>query len=120
MGDFAKKSHDRLGGEPTKYENGVDGQLGYWLQGDMMFHKDLADARGDNFRLRCMIRSRRIVLGGNYKEKIYGTLFCSSGKRMKTENRVFFQSEEEAIKLGFRPCGHCLPQKYKHWKASLA
>jgi methylphosphotriester-DNA--protein-cysteine methyltransferase len=36
---------------------------------------------------------------------------------MKTENRVFFSSEEEAINSGYRPCGHCLPEKYKLWKA---
>jgi methylphosphotriester-DNA--protein-cysteine methyltransferase len=36
---------------------------------------------------------------------------------MKAENRVFFSSEEEAITCGYRPCAHCLPEKYKRWKA---
>ncbi|WP_354361655.1 Ada metal-binding domain-containing protein [Pedobacter sp. UYP30] len=47
---------------------------------------------------------------------MYGTLQCKSGKRMKKENRAFFGSENEAIKNGFRPCGHCMKMKYKNWK----
>ena len=57
-----------------------------------------------------------ILFGGNLVLKIYGTLGCKSGKRMKNENRVFFLSEQEALKLGYRPCGHCLPETYKKWK----
>ncbi|WP_335904580.1 Ada metal-binding domain-containing protein [Leptospira venezuelensis] len=63
-----------------------------------------------------MIRKRKLDFAGNLKLKIYGTLSCESGKRMKKENRIFFSSEKEAISLGFRPCGHCLKEKYKVWK----
>lgn len=58
--------------------------------------------------LHQMIRKGSITLGGNARLKIYGTLRCASGKRMKKTNRVFFTSEEEATKQGFRPCGNCL------------
>jgi hypothetical protein len=68
--------------------------------------------------IRSLIRSGQIRLGGNKVLKIYGTLSCSSGKRMKTANRVFFQSEAAAILAGYRPCGHCLKEKYKQWKFS--
>ncbi|MBS1544209.1 MAG: metal-binding protein [Bacteroidetes bacterium] len=57
--------------------------------------------------LRQMIRDGRVVLGGNLRLKIYGTLDCSSGKRMKRENRVFFSSEVEAIEAGYRRCKKC-------------
>lgn len=63
-----------------------------------------------------LIRKGVITLGGNKPGKIYGTLSCPSGKRMKTENRVFFENEEEAIAEGYRPCGHCMKGKYKAWK----
>lgn len=53
-----------------------------------------------------------ICFAGNIKLRIYGTLRCKSGKRMKTENRVFFSSEKEAVENGFRPCGHCLKPQY--------
>lgn len=62
------------------------------------------------------IKSGNIKYGGNHKLKIYGTLKCNSGKRMKTENRIFFTSEEEAIQAGFRPCSHCLKIKFINWK----
>jgi methylphosphotriester-DNA--protein-cysteine methyltransferase len=65
------------------------------------------------------IRQKRICLGGNLKLKIYGTLRCKSGKRMKKQNRVFFSSELEAIENNFRPCGHCMKSKYKIWKNGL-
>jgi Metal binding domain of Ada len=69
--------------------------------------------------LRIKIRQQQIVFGGNIKLKIYGTLSCKSGKRMKKQNRVFFVSEEEALSNGYRPCGHCMKNKYKKWKDEL-
>ena len=66
--------------------------------------------------LRQLIRKREINWAGNRALKVYGTLRCRSGKRMKKENRVFFKSAAEAGRAGFRPCGHCLPAEYKKWK----
>ncbi len=40
-------------------------------------------------------------------------------KRMKSENRVFFLSENEARENGFRPCGHCMKLEYQKWKNGL-
>lgn len=77
----------------------------------MIVHSDLED-----ILLRRLIRQHRLVLGGNRKLKIYGSLTCTSGKRMKKENRVFFASEEEALHLGFRPCGHCKKEAYKKYR----
>lgn len=66
--------------------------------------------------LRSLIHNGAIKLGGNKSLKIYGTLSCRSGKRMKKENRVFFGSEREAIDKGYRPCGHCMKCEYQKWK----
>jgi len=65
------------------------------------------------------IRRYEIRLGGNRKLKIYGTLRCNSGKKMKSDNRVFFSTENEAIQNGFRPCGQCMKQQYQTWKNGL-
>jgi methylphosphotriester-DNA--protein-cysteine methyltransferase len=67
-----------------------------------------------------LFKNKTFLFAGNRKLKIYGTLHCSSGKRMKKENRVFFKNEEDAINFGFRPCGHCLRNKYAHWKGKDA
>ena len=64
------------------------------------------------------IKNREVVFAGNKKLKIYGVLSCSSGKRMKEENRFFFSSEQEALNNGYRPCGHCMIEKYEIWKKS--
>ncbi len=66
--------------------------------------------------LRSKIRSQEICLGGNRKLRIYGLLSCTSGKRMKRENRVFFTSIEDAQQNNYRPCGHCLKEEYQNWK----
>jgi len=66
-------------------------------------HSDITDGE-----LRSLIRRKLVVFAGNRKMRIYGTLSCPSGKRMKRENRVFFTSENEAAGLGFRPCQNCL------------
>lgn len=80
----------------------------------MIFHVELSD-----IDLRKKIRRNEISLGGNKKLKIFGTLKCSSGKRMKRENRMFFKSEKEAVKNGYRPCGHCMKTAYQKWKNGL-
>ncbi len=81
----------------------------------MIAHEDLNKQNLFNH-----LKNKSITLAGNKKLKIYGTLQCSSGKRMKKKNRVSFRTETEAIHLGFRPCGHCLRIKYAHWKGKDA
>jgi len=66
--------------------------------------------------LRMLIGEGKVALGGNKKLKIYGSLHCISGRRMKKENRVFFLNAGEAIQAGYRPCAKCLPDHYKKWK----
>lgn len=63
------------------------------------------EIKGSVFNL---FRKKDIQWAGNARLKIYGKLSCWSGKRMKKENRVFFKTEAEAIKFGFRRCGHCM------------
>ena len=58
--------------------------------------------------LRNKIKNVEICFGGNQKLKIYGMLKCSSGKRMKRENRVFFLSENEARQNGANKAGPLL------------
>lgn len=83
----------------------------------MIEHYKMAKEPNDRKRLVFKkIQSGEILFAGNKRLKIYGTLRCKSGKRMKTNNRVFFASEKEALDLGYRPCGHCLKQKYEDWK----
>ncbi|MBI1782271.1 MAG: metal-binding protein [Sphingobacteriales bacterium] len=77
----------------------------------MIRHNDI-----NRQELHKQLRQKKIQLGGNTRLKIYGTLHCKSGKRMKKENRVFFSSEKEAISNGYRPCGHCMKQAYLKWK----
>jgi hypothetical protein len=84
----------------------------------MILHTDMGKtAFGRSRQLKELLNSGTIKLAGNRKLKIYGTLNCSSGKRIKTENRLFFESETEAICAGYRPCGHCMKEAYQKWKA---
>jgi hypothetical protein len=78
----------------------------------MLHHVELT-----NRNLKSLIDKGAIKFGGNSLLKIYGTLSCNSGKRMKKENRVFFKSEEEAFDEGYRPCGHCMKKQYEKWQA---
>jgi methylphosphotriester-DNA--protein-cysteine methyltransferase len=84
----------------------------------MIAHTDLGDTPfGRSRTLKELINNSEVKWGGNKRLKIYGTLSCVSGKRMKAENRVFFQSEHEAKEMGYRPCAHCMRQAYVLWKA---
>lgn len=77
----------------------------------MWAHNNLTDSE-----MRTLLRSGKIQAAGNQQLKIYGTLRCGSGKRMKRSNRLFFSSFEEAKQNGFRPCGHCCKDLYHAWK----
>jgi methylphosphotriester-DNA--protein-cysteine methyltransferase len=66
-----------------------------------------------------LIRADKIRYGGNARLKIYGTLDCSSGKRMKQEKRVFFSNVAKALEAGFRPCARCMSSDYLKWKNGL-
>ena len=76
----------------------------------MIKHADISTVE-----LKKHFKNKDICLGGNARLKIYGLLKCTSGKRMKKENRVFFRSVDEALQHGYRPCGHCLRTAYKQW-----
>lgn len=60
------------------------------------------------------------TLGGNRRPRIYGRLDCPSAIRALPKGyarrRVFFLDEAAAIAAGYRPCGRCLPQRYRAWK----
>jgi len=74
----------------------------------MIRHNDFEDSEKGKLKLRRLIRQGRIMFAGNASLKIFGKLSCGSGKRMKRSNRVFFESEKDAISSGYRPCGHCM------------
>lgn len=76
----------------------------------MIKHSELSSAS-----VKIQIKSKEIRFAGNSRLKIYGTLHCRSGKRMKKDKRVFFKSERDALEEGFRPCGNCLKEDYRKW-----
>lgn len=83
----------------------------------MILHKDLGNLSFVRSRkLWQKIQSGEIAMAGNRKLKIYGRLDCRAGKRMKLENRVFFENEAVAIDLAYRPCAVCMRKEYLLWK----
>ncbi|MDI6934692.1 MULTISPECIES: Ada metal-binding domain-containing protein [Enterobacterales] len=62
-------------------------------------------------------------LGGHRRNKIYGRMDCPAALRALAKghyvkHRVFFADEMTAIAAGYRPCGTCMKEKYREWKAS--
>jgi methylphosphotriester-DNA--protein-cysteine methyltransferase len=79
----------------------------------MLLHSNIEDNFTGRRQLHQLIKEKGIAFAGNKRLKIYGTLSCKSGKRMKRENRIFFINEREAIAQGFRPCLHCMGKRNK-------
>jgi methylphosphotriester-DNA--protein-cysteine methyltransferase len=77
----------------------------------MIAHKDLGAKE-----LFSLLHKKDIAFAGNKRLKIYGLLRCSSGKRMKKENRVFFGNEAEALRAGYRACLRCLRNQRYDWQ----
>jgi methylphosphotriester-DNA--protein-cysteine methyltransferase len=81
---------------------------------EMIKHTSISSAM-----LRSLIRSGALAYAGNQRLKIYGMLHCSSGKKMKREHRIFFADETEALAAGYRPCAHCMRERYRVWKEAI-
>ena len=67
------------------------------------------------------MKKRWGTLGGHRGTKIYGRLDCPSALRAiarggYVSQRVFFRTERDAQAAGYRPCGVCLPEKYRAWR----
>ena len=52
-----------------------------------------------------------IPINGCRTTKIYCRPGCPPGRRTKPENRVYFNSREEARQKGYRPCKVCKPDE---------
>ena len=62
-------------------------------------------------------------LGGHARTKVYGRMDCPVAlsllrRGFQPRHRVFFADEATAIAAGFRPCGACLRERYRAWKAA--
>jgi hypothetical protein len=62
------------------------------------------------------------TLGGNARSRIYGRLDCPSALRAirrggYVRHRVFFADPDAAVAAGYRPCGTCLREHYRRWRA---
>jgi len=63
------------------------------------------------------------TLGGHKVSRGYGRLDCPAALRALAKggyvkSRVFFADEEAAKAAGYRPCGTCLREEYRTWKAA--
>jgi methylphosphotriester-DNA--protein-cysteine methyltransferase len=64
-------------------------------------------------------------LGGHAGTRVYGRLDCPVAlsllrRGFEPKHRVFFADEATAVAAGFRPCGACLRDRYREWKALSA
>ena len=62
------------------------------------------------------------TLGGHRGTRIFGRLDCPAALRAIARggyvaHRIFFLNERRARAAGYRPCGVCLPTKYRAWKS---
>jgi len=85
----------------------------------MLSHSEMGSTALERRRtLWKLVRTGAVTLAGNRRLKIYGRLDCSSGKRMNVVNRVFFRDEADAVSTGYRPCGHCMRERFERWRSS--
>jgi methylphosphotriester-DNA--protein-cysteine methyltransferase len=64
------------------------------------------------------------LLGGHRRTRVYGRLDCPVALSLIARgfdvrrHRVFFADETTAVAAGYRPCGACMREQYRAWKAS--
>ena len=55
------------------------------------------------------IRARAEEYVGNLSTRKFHFLYCTGAQTMKEENKIYFSSREDAIAIGYAPCGICQP-----------
>jgi methylphosphotriester-DNA--protein-cysteine methyltransferase len=66
------------------------------------------------------------TLGAHRRTRVYGRLDCPVALSLIARgydlrrNRVFFADEATAVAAGYRPCGACMRDAYRRWKAAGA
>lgn len=123
-------------GEIPMYEEGQERTREYLLGNEdtknrylkLMYNLKQSMRKSEGKKFKLMSSDNQIylsdspgTLGGNKRLKIYGKLDCPSANRWVSKgyyvkDRVFFDSEETAIKAGYHPCAVCMKEKYKEWK----
>lgn len=64
------------------------------------------------------------TFGGHSGTMVYGRLDCPVALslirrgRFRVETRVFFADADTARACGYRPCGACLREEFRAWKAA--
>ncbi len=63
--------------------------------------------------------------GGHTGGKGYGRMDCRAALQAiqrggYVQSRVFFADEEAAVAAGYRPCGTCLPDRYRLWRQACS
>jgi hypothetical protein len=57
------------------------------------------------------VSAQKTVIKGSFvaskSGKAYHLPWCSGAKRIKEENKIWFQTKEEAEKAGYHPAGNC-------------
>ena len=54
-----------------------------------------------------IVRDPRVVASKNSTTKKYHFTWCPSAKKIKEENKLWFDNEETAIKAGYALAGNC-------------
>jgi methylphosphotriester-DNA--protein-cysteine methyltransferase len=62
------------------------------------------------------------LLGGHSRTRVYGRMDCPVAlsllrRGFQPRHRVFFADEATAIAAGYRPCGACMRERYREWRA---
>lgn len=60
------------------------------MDNNLFFHKELNHQELSDKQLYRLLKNNEICWAGNRRLKIYGTLSCASGKRMKKKTECFF------------------------------
>ena len=86
-----------------------DGQLGQYSMGGATVKRALLNFEGADVAELEALASARVRFVGNGSTHAYCLPACHGVRRIKPQHRVTFQSAEEAVAAGYRPCRDCRP-----------
>ena len=87
----------------------TDGRIGHYSAGGPSMKAKVLALEGVDLDGLARLAARRIRFVGSGARKVFCLPTCRSARRIPEERAVYFTTQRDAVRKGYRPCQNCRP-----------
>lgn len=97
----------------------TDGRIGNYSAGGSSMKAKVLALEGVDLDGLARLATRGVRFVGSSARKIFCLPTCRSARRIPEEGAVFFATQRDAVRMGYRPCQKCRPAQVSHVSRSM-